>query len=130
MQARIIAIIAGVLTLVIGLVLATLVLGTVTDAGSKTGAAVKPADLTPTGVGRTCAAVGAVRCTSSSGGPQTGNLTASDLVYFARIGSFSGARSVMNLLPLIYYTALVMLSIGMIGIGAGGFAGYGPMRNT
>ena len=46
----------------------------------------------------------------------------------AEVGSFSGAQAINDLVPLVYITAVVMLGIGMIGIGAGGFMGRGPMR--
>lgn len=84
MQGRIVAIIAGVLTITIGLVLGTIVVDQAATAGADTG----------------------------------------------KIGSFAGARSIMNLVPLIYYTAIVMLGVGMIGIGAGGFMGRGPMAGN
>jgi|TARA_R110000744_G_scaffold19664_1_gene51725 hypothetical protein len=45
----------------------------------------------------------------------------------ANIGSFSGAQSLNDLVPLIYNAAVVMLGVGMMGIGAAGFAGKGPM---
>jgi len=43
------------------------------------------------------------------------------------IGSFSGAQSLNDLVPLIYKAAVVMLGVGMMAIGAAGFAGRGPM---
>ena len=43
------------------------------------------------------------------------------------IGSFSGAQSLNDLVPLIYNAAVVMLGVGMMAIGAAGFAGRGPM---
>jgi len=46
----------------------------------------------------------------------------------ANIGSFSGARSLNDLIPLIYGAAVVMLGVGMMLIGAAGFAGLGPKR--
>jgi hypothetical protein len=45
----------------------------------------------------------------------------------ANIGSFSGAQSLNDLVPLIYNAAVVMLGVGMMGVGAAGFAGKGPM---
>jgi len=45
----------------------------------------------------------------------------------ADIGSFSGAQSLNDLVPLIYNAAVVMLGVGMMAIGAAGFAGRGPM---
>ena len=45
----------------------------------------------------------------------------------ANIGSCSGAQSLNDLVPLIYNAAIVMLGVGMMGIGAAGFAGKGPL---
>jgi hypothetical protein len=45
----------------------------------------------------------------------------------AQIGSFSGAQSLNDLVPLIYNAAVVMLGVGLMGVGAAGFAGKGPM---
>ena len=44
-----------------------------------------------------------------------------------KIGSFSGAQSLNDLVPLVYYAAVVMIGVGLIGIGAAGLAGKGPM---
>ena len=81
MQARIVSIVGGVITLVIGLVLS----GVITDTAAKSG----------------------------------GN---------TMIGSFSGAAAINDLVPLIYFTVIVMVAVGMIGVGLGGFMGRGPMR--
>lgn len=80
-QMRIGAIILGVITIVIGLVLSGVVIDTA----------------------------------ASSGGNNS-------------IGSFSGAGAINNLIPLIYFVVIVMVAVGMIGIGAAGFAGRGPLR--
>ena len=48
----------------------------------------------------------------------------------ANIGSFSGAQSLNDLVPLIYNAAVVMLGVGMMVIGAAGFAGRGPMSGS
>ena len=45
----------------------------------------------------------------------------------ANIGSFSGAQALNDLVPLIYNASVVMLGVGMMAIGAAGFAGRGPM---
>ena len=45
----------------------------------------------------------------------------------SNIGSFSGAQSLNDLVPLIYTASVVMLGVGMMAIGAAGFAGRGPM---
>ena len=45
----------------------------------------------------------------------------------SNIGSFSGAQSLNDLVPLIYNAAVVMLGVGMMAIGAAGMAGRGPM---
>ena len=38
-----------------------------------------------------------------------------------------GAQSLNDLVPLIYNASVVMLGVGMMAIGAAGFAGRGPM---
>lgn len=43
------------------------------------------------------------------------------------IGSFAGAKSIVDLLPIIYRFSIVLLGLGSIGIGVGGFLGKGPM---
>ena len=45
----------------------------------------------------------------------------------SNIGSFSGAQSLNDLVPLIYNASVVMLGVGMMASGAAGFAGRGPM---
>ncbi len=45
------------------------------------------------------------------------------------IGSFAGAQSLNDLIPLIYYAVVVMLAVSMMAVGAAGFAGVGPARN-
>ena len=45
----------------------------------------------------------------------------------SNIGSFSGAQSLNDLVPLISNASVVMLGVGMMAIGAAGFAGRGPM---
>ncbi len=39
----------------------------------------------------------------------------------ASIGSFSGAASLNDLVPLVYYAVIVLLGVGMMGLGAAGF---------
>ena len=48
----------------------------------------------------------------------------------ANIGSFSGAQSLNDLVPLIYNAAVVMLGVGMMAIGAAGYAGKGPLGRS
>ena len=83
MNQRITAIILGVITIVVGLVLETTILSQAATAGSNT-----------------------------------------------NIGSFSGAQSLNNLVPLIYNAAVVMLGVGMMSIGAAGFMGRGPLKGS
>ena len=45
----------------------------------------------------------------------------------ANIDSFSGSQSLNGLVSLTYNAAVVMLSVGMMAIGAAGFAGRGPV---
>ena len=46
----------------------------------------------------------------------------------AGIGSFSGASSMNDLVPTVYYAAIVVSSVGLIGVGLAGAAGLGPLR--
>ena len=80
-ETRIVAIILGVITIVVGLVLEDTILTQAATAGSNT-----------------------------------------------NIGSFSGAQSLNDLVPLIYNAAVVMLGVSMMAVGAAGFAGKGPLR--
>ena len=82
MNQRITAIILGVITIVVGLVLETTILSQAATAGSNT-----------------------------------------------NIGSFSGAQSLNDLVPLIYNASVVMLGVGMMAIGAAGFMGRGPLKS-
>lgn len=43
------------------------------------------------------------------------------------IGSFTGAQDVNDLVPLVYISVIVVLAVSMIGLGAGGAAGFGPV---
>ena len=43
------------------------------------------------------------------------------------IASFSGAKAMNDLIPLVYYASLVTISLGLIGGGAAGVAGRGPL---
>ncbi|GIV82904.1 MAG: hypothetical protein KatS3mg051_2258 [Anaerolineae bacterium] len=36
----------------------------------------------------------------------------------ASIGSFSGARALNDIIPLVYYTVIVVSGVGLIGLGA------------
>ena len=56
--------------------------------------------------------------------------TASDAGGNANIVSFSGAQSLNDLVPLIYNAAVVMLGVGLMGVGAAGFAGKGPLGRS
>ncbi len=75
------AIVGGVIALVIGMVLMT----TVLDQASTTGAA-------------------------------------------ANIGSFSGTRSINDLIPLVYISAILLLGVGLFALGGAGIVGRGPLR--
>ncbi len=79
-QQNIAAIIGGVLTIVVGLVLSSTVLAQA----------------------------------ASSGGS-------------ASIGSFAGAQALNDLVPLVYYAVVVLIGVGMMGLGAAGLTGRGPM---
>ncbi len=44
----------------------------------------------------------------------------------ANIGSFSGAQSMNDLVPLVFIVAIVMIGVALMGIGAAGAVGIGP----
>lgn len=39
----------------------------------------------------------------------------------------AGAKALKNLTPLLYYAAVVVLGVGMMGIELSGYAGRGPL---
>ena len=43
--------------------------------------------------------------------------------------TFAGAQSITNLIPVVYFTVIVSIGIGMIGAGALGMLGRGLMAN-
>ena len=45
----------------------------------------------------------------------------------ANIGSFSGARSINDLIPLVYISAILLLGVALFTLGGLGFAGRGPL---
>ena len=45
----------------------------------------------------------------------------------ANAGSFSGASDLNDLVPVVYNAAVVIMGVGLIGVGAAGFAGKGPL---
>jgi hypothetical protein len=45
----------------------------------------------------------------------------------ANIGSFSGAQDLNDLVPLVYNAAVVVMGVGLIGLGAAGIGGKGPL---
>ena len=45
-----------------------------------------------------------------------------------KIDSFTGARSVRDLVPLTFQAVVVLIGVGMFTIGGAGVIGYGPMR--
>ena len=47
----------------------------------------------------------------------------------ANIGSFSGAQDLNDLVPLVYNAAVVVMGVGLIGLGAAGIGGNGPLSN-
>lgn len=46
----------------------------------------------------------------------------------ANIGSFSGAQAMNDLVPLLFYVAIVGIGVGLMGVGFAGAAGRGPLR--
>ena len=47
----------------------------------------------------------------------------------ANIGSFTGVRSINDLVPLVFVFALVLIGLGLMVGGAAGLAGRGPFQN-
>jgi hypothetical protein len=45
----------------------------------------------------------------------------------ANIGSFSGAQSLNDLIPLVFMMVILIAGVGLIGLGGAGVAGKGPM---
>lgn len=54
------------------------------------------------------------------------NTTAATSGSAANIGSFTGVRSFNDLFPLLFLVAGMIVSLGAMGLGAAGLAGYGP----
>ena len=46
----------------------------------------------------------------------------------ANIGSFSGAQSVNDLIPLLWFVVVVMVGVGLVGLAGAGFVGKGPLQ--
>jgi hypothetical protein len=46
----------------------------------------------------------------------------------ANIGSFSGAKSINDLIPLVYISAILLLGVALFALGGAGFAGKGPLK--
>ncbi|KKM08083.1 hypothetical protein LCGC14_1727490 [marine sediment metagenome] len=44
------------------------------------------------------------------------------------IGSFSGTRSINDLIPLVYISAILLLGVSLFAIGTAGIVGRGPLR--
>jgi hypothetical protein len=45
----------------------------------------------------------------------------------ANIGSFAGAQSLNDLIPLVFMMVILIAGVGLIGLGGAGVAGKGPM---
>lgn len=45
----------------------------------------------------------------------------------AKIGSFAGAQSLNDLVPLVFIAAIVMVGVGLMALGGAGLAGKGPL---
>ena len=132
MQGRLSALLMGVITIVIGLVLSTVIFDATADVGGGVGDAVEYTGAA-SGDNATCPAAAAycLRKGSSTkilAGAATTNTTANGYeAYYPQVGSFAGTQAIVNLVPLIFVVSIVMVGIGMIGIGAGGMMGKGPL---
>ncbi len=45
------------------------------------------------------------------------------------IDLYSGAKALKNLVPLVYYAAIVVIGVSLMSIGLAGYAGRGPLAN-
>ena len=120
MQGRIVSIVGGVITLVIGLVLSGVIVESATAAATS-GEVYQCKNATSTDIGTAKTEEG---CKDVANADPTKTV----LKTKALITSFSGAEAINGLIPLVYFTVIVMVGVGMIGVGIGGFMGQGPMR--
>ena len=126
MKVKLIALVIGVMTIVIGLVLADVIIDTAAASGASGLIACHNSsgvDSNTSSLGSSCPPSG-----STCGTSQNAACTTYTVAIYPHIGSFSGAKSVNDLVPLIYYTIVVMLGVGMIGLGTAGIVGRGPLR--
>ena len=47
----------------------------------------------------------------------------------ANIGSFAGAGSINDLIPLVYISSILLLGVSLFALGGAGMAGFGPLGN-
>ena len=138
MRARITAIILGVVTIVIGLIVSGIVDSQAALSGDTAIRCTAAAANSPT---FTLISKGADACTASSGlaagdfrvpTPTSAQLTelnkATSVASSTNVASFNGAKQINDLLPLIVRVMVLMVGVGMIGIGGAGFTGHGPLR--
>jgi len=45
----------------------------------------------------------------------------------ANIGSFAGAQSINDLIPLVYISSILLLGVSLFALGGAGLAGIGPL---
>jgi|TARA_R110000772_G_scaffold114144_2_gene218546 hypothetical protein len=45
----------------------------------------------------------------------------------ANIGSFAGAGSINDLIPLVYISSILLLGVSLFALGGAGMAGVGPL---
>ena len=135
---QITAIVLGIITVLIGLIIASIVDAQAALSGDTAVRCTAAASNSPTFVLKTKSAAA---CTATGGlvnsdfvapTPTSGQLTelnkSSSRASSTSISSFAGAKSMNDLLPLLIRVTVLMIGIAMIGIGGIGFAGRGPLR--
>ena len=130
MRARIGAIIMGVIVIVIGMSLSGVVLDTAASTGgsgliecAKAGGA----DPRPASDDERADDSGAGKCDGSAAGDGGSTAPGFTVEIYPNITSFSGTQAINDLIPLLYFVVIVMVSVGMIGIGVGGMMAKGPL---
>ncbi|MCY3543801.1 MAG: hypothetical protein OXH22_07155 [Chloroflexi bacterium] len=152
MRAQIVAIILGVVTLVVGMLVAGILDHQATHSGDsaarcklKVAAAPYAKDATVTLKSQTADCDDAISAVTAAGviaplrNPTP--VSTAQAVAFATavagadesrpgIASFSGAKPLNDLVPTLVRVVLVMVGVGMIGIGGMGFMRRGPLANA
>ncbi len=57
----------------------------------------------------------------------TVNTQAATVGSAANIGSFAGAGSINDLIPLVYISSILLVGVALFALGGAGMAGFGPL---